>query len=309
MKSIKNKFPEKRRFYNRLYPFSFIFFLFINSGYTNAVILKEGAELGKWTMDFDAALGLAEKNTIPVLLDFTGSDWCGWCKIMEKKIFSKSEWMNYARDRIILVKIDFPMDKTIVPEKFKRRNMELQNKFSISGYPTYVILDSDGKTELGRLGASRDPDIAKFKRRVSKIIKKSKGMINSFLKELKPEKAAAFQQLIIQKENLQGQFNKWLESRPATNDSNRQEYFEFYGQLNDLSYQIESIEARHHASKLKPENAVKYLEIHEKLNNEKQALNHWLQSRPENSTQSTHKHNEFQNNIAQLTQRLESFHK
>ncbi len=304
---MKNRQFKSLHGYLQIYIVSVIFLFLNGTILISAATLKEGVEFGRWTMDFDAALSLAEKKTLPILLDFTGSDWCGWCKFMDKKIFSKSDWNAYAKDKIILVKIDFPQDQTIVPAKFKKRNMDLQNHYGISGYPTYVILDSDGKKELGRLGASRDADIAKFIGEVAKIIRKSKSEISRFLKELDSEKAVIYQQHVDTKESLQQKFNKWLESKPSTNDDNLQIFFDFNEKLNDLTFQIELIEAKHHASKLEPGKAKEYLAVHEKLSKERQALNSWLQTRPENSSESTQIHNEFQNSITQLTQRLESF--
>ncbi len=220
--------------------------LFSNSTIlVSAGALKQGAQLGKWTMDFDAALNLAEEKTLPILLDFTGSDWCGWCKFMDKKVFSKSTWASYAKDKIILVKIDFPQDQKIVPEKFKKRNIALQNKYRISGYPTYVILDFDGKTELGRFGANRDADPNKFISEVSKIIRKSKNEINRFLKELEPENAVKYQQLVNNKDNLQQKLNEWLESKPETNDANLQIFFDFNEKLNTSISQIDLMQAEH----------------------------------------------------------------
>ena len=93
---------------------------------------------------------------LPLLLNFTGSDWCGWCKIMDKNVFAGEEWKKYAADNVVLVTLDFPNDKSIVPEKYVERNKNLQAKFGVGGYPTYVILDSDGETKLGQLGAGKE---------------------------------------------------------------------------------------------------------------------------------------------------------
>ena len=51
----------------------------------------EGAKLGHWTMDFDAATKLAAEKKVPLMLNFTGSDWCGWCKLMDKNVFAEAE--------------------------------------------------------------------------------------------------------------------------------------------------------------------------------------------------------------------------
>ncbi len=122
----------------------------------------DGAEAGHWTMDFDAAVKLAAEKKLPMMLNFTGSDWCGWCKLMDKNVFAEEVWQKFAADKVVLVTLDFPKDKTIVPEKYVSRNNELKDQFGVRGFPTYVVLDSDGKTKLGQLGAGKDKTPATF---------------------------------------------------------------------------------------------------------------------------------------------------
>ncbi|MDF7824408.1 thioredoxin family protein [Pontiellaceae bacterium B12227] len=116
----------------------------------------DGAKVGRWTMDLDAAEKLADEKQLPILLNFTGSDWCYWCKLMEKNVFIQPEWKVYAADSVVMVLVDFPRDKTAVPEKYKERNNRLKDQYEISGYPTFILLRPDGKTECARLRAGRN---------------------------------------------------------------------------------------------------------------------------------------------------------
>lgn len=116
---------------------------------------ERGAEPGKWTMDFDAAKRVPAERHLPLLLNFTGSDWCYWCKLMDKQVFSEEAWTAWAADRLMLVWIDFPNDKTLVPMAYVMRNRKLSGDFGVEGYPTYILLSEDGETVLGQLGASR----------------------------------------------------------------------------------------------------------------------------------------------------------
>lgn len=125
-------------------------------------VAKSGANPGEWTMDFDAAKQLAASRNLPILINFTGSDWCGWCQIMDTRVFADKEWSEYAKEKLVLVTIDFPNDTTIVPEHFVARNEELAKKFEIQGFPTYVLLKSDASTEVARLGAGRNKTAASF---------------------------------------------------------------------------------------------------------------------------------------------------
>ena len=131
----------------------------------------EGAKVGAWTMDFDAAKVLAKEKNLPILMNFTGSDWCGWCKLMDKQVFSSPEWAEYAAKNVVLVYIDFPQDKSLVPAKFVERNNKLSTDFGVRGYPTYVILAEDGETKLGQLGASRDANPKGFIADLEKLTK------------------------------------------------------------------------------------------------------------------------------------------
>ncbi len=121
----------------------------------------EGAEPGVFTQDVDAAKALAKEKGLPLLLDFTGSDWCGWCKLMERQVFSQDAWKAWAATNIVLATIDFPSDESLVPEKYRARNAKLSDQYDVDGYPTYVLLSPDGE-EVGRLGASRDATPEKF---------------------------------------------------------------------------------------------------------------------------------------------------
>jgi len=78
-----------------------------------------------------------------VLLDFTGSDWCGWCQALVADTFSKREFMDYARKNLVLVEVDFPMHKE-QPAALKKANKALKKKYGVEGYPTVVIMKADG---------------------------------------------------------------------------------------------------------------------------------------------------------------------
>lgn len=134
-------------------------------------VAAAGAEVGKWTQDYDAAKALAAEKSLPVLVNFTGSDWCYWCKLMERKVFTKDEWKEWAKDKILLAFINFPQNSKLVPKKFVKRNEELQRKFGIEGYPTFILLASDGETVLGELGASRDASPEKFIAQIEELLK------------------------------------------------------------------------------------------------------------------------------------------
>lgn len=101
-----------------------------------------------WTTDYQAALARAAAEKKPVLLEFTGSDWCPPCKMMAAQIFDTNEFTEFAKTSIVAVKLDFPRSKPQSPE-LKAQNQALSQQYGIEGFPTVVLLSSEGK-ELGR---------------------------------------------------------------------------------------------------------------------------------------------------------------
>jgi thioredoxin-related protein len=103
-----------------------------------------------WDDDYDKALAKAKTENKMVLLDFTGSDWCSWCMKLDKEVFSKKEFKDYAKENLVLVEVDFPQAKR-QPKKLKEQNEKLQSEYSIQGYPTIIVLNAEGKN-VGKLG-------------------------------------------------------------------------------------------------------------------------------------------------------------
>jgi thioredoxin-related protein len=97
-----------------------------------------------WGVDYNAALATAAKENRKVLLDFTGSDWCGWCIKLKKETFDQPQFKEFADKNLILVELDFPQRKSL-PAGVKKQNDMLQEKYSVQGFPTLVLLDPQGK--------------------------------------------------------------------------------------------------------------------------------------------------------------------
>lgn len=101
------------------------------------------AESG-WLTDYEAAKKQAKEENKPILINFTGTDWCGWCIKIEKEIFSKEEFKAYAKENLILMEVDFP-EKKKQSDEVKAQNKVLDKEFKIEGYPTIFLIDSEGK--------------------------------------------------------------------------------------------------------------------------------------------------------------------
>jgi protein disulfide-isomerase len=103
-----------------------------------------------WDDDYEKALAKAKAENKMVVLDFTGSDWCGWCMKLDKEVFSKKEFKDYAKENLVLVEVDFPQAKR-QSKKLKEQNEKLKTDHAVRGYPTIIVLDSEGK-KVGQLG-------------------------------------------------------------------------------------------------------------------------------------------------------------
>ena len=109
-----------------------------------------------WTDDIDGAFKASAKSGKPVFIDFTGSDWCGWCKLADENIFSTPAWAEFA-DEVVCLKVDFPRNgRPDVMTMGKRE--ELAKAFGVEGFPTLVLASADRKMlaqfSAGRKGAA-----------------------------------------------------------------------------------------------------------------------------------------------------------
>jgi thioredoxin-related protein len=98
-----------------------------------------------WISDFEAAKKQAAAEKKDLLLDFTGSDWCGWCIKLNDEVFKKDEFKKGVKDKFVLVELDFPQDDSKLSEATKKQNAELQSKYGIEGFPSIVLCDATGK--------------------------------------------------------------------------------------------------------------------------------------------------------------------
>lgn len=115
-----------------------------------AASLLSADEAATWTVDYSAALKKAKAENRQVMLLFTGSDWCIWCKRLQAEILSKPEFTAYAGAHLVLVELDFPRQKE-QPPALKAQNEKLAEKYGVDSYPTVIVLNADGGA-IGQLG-------------------------------------------------------------------------------------------------------------------------------------------------------------
>lgn len=212
-----------------------IAFLMGNSSFS------QGIKSGEWTQDYDAALKLAQKEKLPVLLNFTGSDWCPWCQLMQRNVFNQNDWKQYAKNKIVLVTLDFPKDKALVSPEYAARNNRLQQQYGVQGFPTYIVLDSDGRTVLGKLGAGRDKTAQSFMAEMEEVLMFSEGEIERIVNSLPAEKAKEYREVVDRLKNTYSELDEWLSTRPVRNQENINRYNTFLAEIEKNKEQLEQL--------------------------------------------------------------------
>lgn len=100
-----------------------------------------------WLLDFEVAQNKAKESNKLILVNFSGSDWCGPCIRTHKEIFEKDAFTSYAKENLVLVRADFPRLKKnkLSPEQFKKNN-DLALKYNAEGdFPLTLLIDANGK--------------------------------------------------------------------------------------------------------------------------------------------------------------------
>ena len=111
--------------------------------------------LNKEKPEMDKAIEISQKTNKPIMLFFTGSDWCGWCKKLVKEVYKTSEFNTWARKNVVLVEVDFPRRNKLSSE-LTAQNNSLKQIFQPRGYPTVYfakpVKGTDGNVQFKTLG-------------------------------------------------------------------------------------------------------------------------------------------------------------
>lgn len=127
----------KKLTFSLIFIFGFLFLTFAQEQKVN------------WQEDYDKAVKIAKKQNKPVLIFFTGSDWCGPCKMLTQDFFNSSEFVKLAEDKLVIYEADFPRNRDLTTESQRKKNYYLSTMYDVESYPTIVVIDKNGN-ELGR---------------------------------------------------------------------------------------------------------------------------------------------------------------
>ena len=135
-----------------------------------------------WYTDVMKANEVSKATNKPIFAFFTGSDWCGWCKKLQADVFSKAEFIQWAKKNVVLLELDFPRGKTLSPE-LQQQNNSLQQTFQVRGYPTIWIFNlnksADGqKFDIDSFGSLGYPQNAEPGKEQVKFLEDAKSIFD-----------------------------------------------------------------------------------------------------------------------------------
>jgi protein disulfide-isomerase len=128
-----------------------------------------------WLVDLDEAYAQSIAEDKPIMANFTGSDWCGWCKKLTRAVFDKPEFKEWANENVVLLELDYPR-RFKLPEKYQKQNASLQQAFKITGFPTVWVFNMEkdpetGKYNIAALGKTGyAPSVDQFTTEVDKML-------------------------------------------------------------------------------------------------------------------------------------------
>lgn len=126
-----------------------------------AIILPAAQAVDAWLTDFETARAQARAEQKPIILDFTGSDWCGWCMTMRRMVLDTPEFYDYARDKFVLMEVDLPRNTSKMTKEQIHQNNSLTQQYKVNTFPTVLVITADGQLIGGFTGGRTDlPSVA-----------------------------------------------------------------------------------------------------------------------------------------------------
>lgn len=98
-----------------------------------------------WMPTYKKALKKAKKEKKPILIYFTGSDWCGPCKILDAQLFHTEKFKSLSDKNFILLEVDIPRRRDLIAPNKMKENLKLQKKYKVKAFPTLLFVNHRGK--------------------------------------------------------------------------------------------------------------------------------------------------------------------
>lgn len=134
-----------------------------------------------WHTDLNKALEISKSSKKPVFGFFTGSDWCGWCHKLQRDVFAKAAFVEWAKKNVVLLELDFPRGKQL-PQELATQNNNLARQFGVQGFPTVWYFtaekDKDGRMNLNPMGSHGYPSGAERGREEVRFLADAEAIIH-----------------------------------------------------------------------------------------------------------------------------------
>lgn len=129
----------------------------------------------KWLTNIDSALKESKENKKPILIVFSGSDWCQNCIKLKKNVLDTKDFTKYASENLVLLLLDFPSEKehALAPEQ-QKHNEKLSDKYNPEGvFPYMLFINSDEKL-LGTIKGYRTGTAEEVIQKMKNILEPAK---------------------------------------------------------------------------------------------------------------------------------------
>ncbi len=107
---------------------------------------QSGRKGVQWMTDYEMARSKAVREGKELLINFSGSDWCGWCIKLEEEVFSQDAFAEEAEKYFVFMLVDFPYDESVQSAEIRAQNEKLARIYGFRGmFPTIYLASSDGR--------------------------------------------------------------------------------------------------------------------------------------------------------------------
>lgn len=124
-----------------------------------------------WVTNFDKAKEISKEQKKPILMMFTGSDWCPPCKKLKEDFFNSDRFAQEA-DKFVLLMVDLPKNRGIIGEQQYKTNVLLNQKYGVSSIPVVIAVDAKGGIIDKIKGYNSSSDTGPHFRFIAKVLEK-----------------------------------------------------------------------------------------------------------------------------------------
>ncbi len=123
----------------------FLFYSICSAQENNNAIIDKSSPSINWSPFYKEATKKSKKENKPILMYFTGSDWCAPCKKLKYELFNSEKFKNIANKNLVMLEIDNPRNKDLVSANKLEENYKLIKKYNVTSYPTFIFINHKGK--------------------------------------------------------------------------------------------------------------------------------------------------------------------